>query len=54
MSVGQVSRVSCFEGEKNNTLSPGLTFDLEFGVPGVVVPPGIVVSPTPWPALPFV
>lgn len=25
-----------------------------FGVPGVAVPPGIFVSPIPWPVLPFV
>lgn len=44
-----------FFGKKNeNMLSIELTFDLEFGVPGVVVPPGIVGSLTPWPALPFV
>lgn len=29
-----------------------VTFD--FGVPGVAVPPGIFVSPIPWPVLPFV
>lgn len=39
---------------KKKILSIKLTFDLEFGVPGVVVPPGIVESLTPWPALPFV
>lgn len=31
-----------------------LTLALEFGVPGVAVPPGIFESLTPWPVLPFV